>query len=56
MTRYEQIRAMSVDEMAAFFDRNLSCIMCSRRNLDEGCDEIEDCKPYIKIYLESEAD
>ena len=55
MTKYDEIRNMSIDEMVELFDGNLCCAVCSRRNLHSGCDDIEDCKPYIKEYLESEA-
>lgn len=55
MTKYEEIRAMTVDEMAEFFNGLLLCELCSRRNLADNCNDIEDCKVYIKEYLESEA-
>lgn len=55
MTKYEWVKSLSIEEMAKFFSDDLSCSVCSRRNLEEGCDGIEDCTTYIKEWLESEA-
>lgn len=55
MTRYEVIKAMTIDEMSEFFNGLLLCELCSRRNSADNCDDVEDCKTYIKEYLESEA-
>lgn len=54
MTNYERIKNMSIDEMAELFDDNLSCSICSRRYVRAGCDDIEDCIPYIKEWLEAD--
>lgn len=56
MTRYEWVKNMSVDEMAKFFDKQCSCSVCSRRNSEESCDSILDCSPYIRKWLEGEAE
>lgn len=53
MNWYEEIRNMTPSEMLDFLWDNCGCGCCSRRG-EETCNEVKDCRPYIKEWLESE--
>ena len=53
MTNFEKIKTMSFHEMLEFMDRMANCEICSRRGCSD-CSDVENCKPYIKEWLDSE--
>lgn len=57
VTKFEQIKAMSVDEMVDFLIDNCDgCQTCSRKHYDSCRDIDGGCPRYIKEWLESEGD
>lgn len=62
MTNYENIKSMSVEEMAVFFDDICDsilsdCSLCPAYNLCQtGDNRSNGCIKNIKIWLESETD
>lgn len=53
MNNYERIKAMSIDEMAEFFDSHITCELCPIYDL---CVEEEDkCRKIFKRWLQSES-
>ena len=54
MTNYEQIKNMSVEELAEIFNRNYKCNRCAFNSHPYICNA--NCLDGIKQYLESEVE
>lgn len=54
MTNFEKLKSMSFYEMLDFISENCGCHTCSRVHHSDNCDNVDDCKPYIKEWLDEE--
>ena len=52
---FENIKSFTLEEMLEFLNNNCGCGCCSRRGV-KSCDNVRDCKTYIKEWLESEVE
>lgn len=55
MTNLEKIKSFNLDEMTAFLDKHAGCGVCSKCGDGLECGD-QDCKTYIKEFLESESE
>lgn len=53
VTKFDQIKNFTLDEMAEFLHEHTGCACCARQNYDM-CLDVGDCKTHIKEWLESE--